>query len=73
MVTYRVLRFPAARPREGAPLGDPYDAPTILDAGKVAAERIGTPERGWSYWLEYLDQRDQWQSAGAVVGGPPSG
>lgn len=70
MVTYRVMRWPQGRPQDGVPLGEAFTAETAVAAGEVAMQRIGPPEAGCAYWLEYMDAAGQWRSAGAVVGGP---
>jgi len=66
MVTFRAVGFPQGRPTEATPVGDPYDAATVVDAGRVTAEQIGRPEPALSYRLEYMDREDLWQAAGSV-------
>jgi hypothetical protein len=67
MVTFRAVTFPQGRPKEFEPVGDPFEAPTLTDAGIFAAARVGSPEDGRAYWLEYLDGAGGWQSAGALT------
>lgn len=72
MTTFRVLQFPQGHPDDFTVVGEVFDRDRLEDAGIIAAGRVGTPEPGMAYWLEYLDGQGRWQSAGAVAGGPPS-
>lgn len=72
MATFRAVQFPQGRPTETTPMGAPFTAEAVVEAGSVAAELVGTPETGTAYWLEYADAQGRWQSARAVVGEPPS-
>lgn len=67
MVVFRVIEFPQGQPKRAEPVGDAFEAPSAVDAGVYAAQRVGRPDPSRSYWLEYRDAADRWQSAGAVA------